>query len=216
MRNRLDEQLEQLGVELTKMGSLIEEVIALASKALTAGDFAAADKAIETDNEIDQMEKEIEQLCFKILLHQQPVASDLRLVSAALKMITDMERIGDQAADITELARVMATRPYAKQLDLVPQMAEATIRMVTDSVDAFVRKDQELAVAVCVSDDIVDNLFNQVKDDLIRLIRENAEISEQAIDLLMVAKYFERIGDHAVNIAGWVIFSITGQHGSEK
>lgn len=215
MRNIFDRQLEKLNIELTEMGALIEEAIALASKALTNRDLESAARALETDNEIDQKEKDIERLCFKLLLHQQPVAGDLRLISAALKMITDMERIGDQAADITELAVAIAKRPSGEHLDLVPQMAEATIKMVTESVDAFVRKDKELAYKVCRDDDIVDNLFNRVKDDLIAMIREDVEIGEQAIDLLMIAKYFERIGDHAVNIAGWVIFSITGEHGAE-
>ncbi len=216
MRNRFDKQLEELGIELTRMGARIEDAIRFATRALTERDASAAGLAIEADSEIDELEKDIEQRCFKLLLHEQPVASDLRLVSAALKMITDMERIGDQAADITELAMAMAGRRQAENLDLVPKMAEATIKMVTGSVEAFVRKDKELAVSVCESDDVVDGLFNRVKDDIVGMIRENAALSEQAIDLLMVAKYFERIGDHAVNIAGWVIFSITGKHGKEK
>ncbi|MGI6269054.1 MAG: phosphate signaling complex protein PhoU [Candidatus Howiella sp.] len=216
MRNRFDKQLEELGIELTRMGARIEDAIRFATKALTGQDPAAAELALEADSEIDELEKDIEQRCFKLLLHEQPVASDLRLVSSALKMITDMERIGDQAADITELAMAMAGRGQAENLDLVPKMAEATIKMVTGSVEAFVRKDKELAVSVCESDDVVDSLFNRVKDDIVGMIRGDAALSEQAIDLLMVAKYFERIGDHAVNIAGWVIFSITGQHGKEK
>lgn len=216
MRNRFDKQLEELGIELTRMGARIEDAIRFATRALTEQDAAAADMALEADGEIDELEKDIEQRCFKLLLHEQPVASDLRLVSSALKMITDMERIGDQAADITELAMAMARRRQSENLDLVPKMAEATIKMVTGSVEAFVRKDKELAVSVCESDDVVDGLFNQVKDDIVGMIREDAALSEQAIDLLMVAKYFERIGDHAVNIAGWVIFSITGRHGKEQ
>ena len=187
MRNRFDKQLEELGIELTRMGARIEDAIRFATKALTGRDPAAAELALEADSEIDELEKDIEQRCFKLLLHEQPVASDLRLVSSALKMITDMERIGDQAADITELAMAMAGRGQAENLDLVPKMAEATIKMVTGSVEAFVRKDKELAVSVCESDDVVDSLFNRVKDDIVGMIRGDAALSEQAIDLLMVA-----------------------------
>lgn len=212
MRNRFDTQLEELNTELIRMGSLIEAAIANAVKALIDQDRSQAKKAIQEDLEVDQKEQEIEDLCIKLLLQQQPVARDLRLISAALKMITDMERIGDQAADISEIAICLAEAPYVTKLVKIPRMAEETIKMVTASIDAFVKKDLVMAQAVVDSDDIVDDLFLKVKDDLIKLIHDNADNGSQALDLLMVAKYLERIGDHAVNIAEWVIFSITGIH----
>lgn len=212
MRNRFDTQLEELNTELIRMGSLIEAAIANAVKALIDQDRQQAKKAIQEDLEVDQKEQEIEDLCIKLLLQQQPVARDLRLISAALKMITDMERIGDQAADISEIAICLAEAPYVTKLVKIPRMAEETIKMVTASIDAFVKKDLVMAQSVVDSDDIVDDLFLKVKDDLIKLIHDNADNGSQALDLLMVAKYLERIGDHAVNIAEWVIFSITGIH----
>jgi phosphate transport system protein len=212
MRNRFDTQLEELNTELIRMGSLIEASITNAVKALIDQDKSQAEKAIQEDLEVDQKEQEIENLCLKLLVQQQPVARDLRLISAALKMITDMERIGDQAADISEIAIYLSEAPYVTKLVKIPQMAEETVKMVTGSIDAFVKKDLNMAQAVVDADDIVDDLFLQVKSDLINLIHENAENGSQALDLLMVAKYLERIGDHAVNIAEWVIFSITGVH----
>ena len=212
MRNRFDTQLEELNTELIRMGSLIEASITNAVKALIDQDKSQAKKAIQEDLEVDQKEQEIENLCLKLLVQQQPVARDLRLISAALKMITDMERIGDQAADISEIAIYLSEAPYVTKLVKIPQMAEETVKMVTGSIDAFVKKDLNMAQAVVDADDIVDDLFLQVKSDLINLIHENAENGSQALDLLMVAKYLERIGDHAVNIAEWVIFSITGVH----
>ena len=212
MRSRFDTQLEELNTELIRMGSLIEAAITNAVKALIHQDKSQAKKAIQEDLEVDQKEQEIENLCLKLLLQQQPVARDLRLISAALKMITDMERIGDQAADISEIAIYLSEAPYVTKLVKIPQMAEETVKMVTGSIDAFVKKDLNMAQAVVDADDIVDDLFLQVKSDLINLIHENAENGSQALDLLMVAKYLERIGDHAVNIAEWVIFSITGVH----
>ncbi len=212
MRNRFDIQLDQLNTELVMMGSLIEEAINDAMKALINQDKELAGKVMRGDREVDEKEKEIESLCLKLLLQQQPVARDLRLISAALKMITDMERIGDQAADISEIAVYLADGPFIKKLETIPQMARETIKMVSDSIDAFVRKDLELVEHVIESDDIVDDLFVTVKEDLFRLITENPENGGQAMDLLMIAKYLERIGDHAVNIAEWVKFSITGKH----
>ena len=181
MRNQFDEQLELLNVELIKMGALCEEAIGLATRALLEGSAASAEKAVAVDAEIDQKEREIEQLCIKLLLKQQPVARDLRVISAALKMISDMERIGDQAADISEIT-----------------------------------KDLELAYSVMRYDDVVDDLFSAVRRELIGLIGEDGRNGELCIDLLMVAKYFERIGDHAVNIAEWVEFSLTGKHTSNE
>lgn len=214
MRNRFDRQLEQLNNELIEMGNLIEHAIQTAVNALVRKDVAAARNAIEFDQEVDRQEREIESLCMKLLLQQQPVAKDLRLVSAALKMITDMERIGDHAADISEITILLADEPYVKDLILIPQMAMETTLMVTHSVEAFVQKDLTLAQSVIDHDDVVDDLFNEVKAVLIQLIQTNADHSGQATDLLMIAKYFERIGDHATNIAEWVIYSITGQHQS--
>ncbi len=212
MRNKFETQLEELNRELIHMGALVEESIDSAVKALCNQDKEEARKAIAFDRKIDYKEKEIEDLCLKLILQQQPVARDLRQISAALKMITDMERIGDQAADISDIAIFLAEEKYIKSLETIPEMAGATIRMVTGSIDAFVKSDLELARSVIDSDDIVDNLFVKVKDDLIALVHQNPDNGRQAMDLLMVAKYFERIGDHAVNIAEWVVFSITGEH----
>jgi len=212
VRKKYEEQLELLGNMLVEMGALIETAIAGATHALKAQDIAQAKKAIAYDKEVDQKEKDIEQLCLKLLLQQQPVARDLRFISAALKMITDMERIGDQAADIAEIAIMLAGTPYIKELEHIPQMAEATVKMVSDSIDAFVAKDLELAISVIEHDDVVDELFDIIKFELVELIRNDSNNGEQAIDLLMIAKYFERIGDHAENIAEWVVFSITGKH----
>ena len=212
MRNSFDMQLRKLNNELIEMGSLIETAIARAYKGLINQNIEIAKENVEFDREIDQKEKEVENICLKLLLQQQPVASDLRLISSAIKMITDMERIGDQAADISELTILMSKTQYIKRLDHIEQMAKATIEMVTTSVDAFVKRDLELARSVFARDDIVDNLFVTIKNDLIELIREDVNNGEQAIDLIMVAKYFERIGDHADNVADWVIFSIVGHH----
>lgn len=215
MRNKFEEQLDLLHTKLTIMGGYIEDTISLATKALVLQDSSMAYKAIEIEHEIDAMEKEIETLCLKLLLQQQPVAKDLRLISAALKMITDMERIGDQAADISEITLLLSDVVYERKMDHIPEMADATIKMVSDAINAFIRKDIALAYSVIAYDDVVDNLFDMVKMDLIRLIHSNVDVGEQAIDLLMIAKYFERIGDHASNIAEWVVFSLTGKHKGE-
>ena len=211
MRSRFDEQLALLNRELIEMGSLCEEVIALASRALTEGERELAAKVAPLDEEIDQKERAIESLCLKLLLQQQPVARDLRQISAALKMITDMERIGDQADDISEIIIYLGGRT-AEHDDLLHSMARATIKMVTESVDAYVKHDTILAEKVIADDDTVDDYFEQVKRALIGKIAATPDDGEYALDLLMIAKYFERIGDHAVNIAEWVIFSITGVH----
>ncbi len=212
MRYRFDQELDKLNLELIKMGGLIENSIEFSAKALIEQDLTLIKKVNELEIEIDEMEKTIESHCLKLLLQQQPVASDLRIISTALKMITDMERIGDNAEDIAEIAKYMANQKFIKDLVHIPQMAEATISMVKRSVDAFVNKDKELAEEVCKADDIVDNLFQVVKEELIEKIQENKSNGEQAIDLIMIAKYLERIGDHAENIAEWVMFSITGEH----
>ena len=194
------------------MGALIEHAIQSASEALIKQDVESANSAITFDREVDQKERDIEALCLKLLLQQQPVAKDLRLISAALKMITDMERIGDQAADISGIVIYLNGKPYIKSLEHLPQMAEAAIRMVSGSIDAFINKDLALAREIIAMDDIIDDLFDTIKGELIDLISRNPENGEQAVDLLMIAKYFERIGDHAQNIAEWAEYSITGVH----
>jgi phosphate transport system protein len=211
MRGRFDRQLVDLNNNLIEMGALIERAIARATKALQKQDAEAAREIIENDDRIDDKEKEIEAQCLRLLLSQQPVARDLGQISAALKMVTDMERIGDHAADISALCIYLARQNYIKKLEHIPQMAEATIKMVADSIDSFVRKDLQLAQEVIDYDDVVDGLFLKVKKELLALVHENADTGEQAFDLLQVAKYYERIGDHAVNIAEWVIFSFTGK-----
>lgn len=214
MRNRFDRQLCTLNDELIEMGSMIEKAIETAVKALVNQDIDLAKSAIEADDEIDRQERIIENLCLKLLLQQQPVARDLRLISAALKMITDMERIGDHASDISEITIALSEQPYIKKLEHIQQMAKETMVMLVGSIEAFVNKDLDKANAVIRQDDVVDNLFDKVKSELIQMIHENAEMGEQAADLLMAAKYLERIGDHATNISEWVIFSITGEHKS--
>ena len=211
MRNKFDLQLEQLHLELIKMGALCEEAISAGVKALLDNDLAMAEKAMLRERDIDQKERDVEGLCMKLLLQQQPVARDLRQISAALKMITDMERIGDQAQDIAEIVTFLEGRT-AEHDDILCQMARATISMVTESVDAFVKHDTIKAEAVLAADDTVDAYFRQVKQALISRIAADPGDGEYALDLLMIAKYFERIGDHATNIAEWVIFSITGRH----
>lgn len=214
MRSRFDEQLAILNRELIEMGALCEEAIALAAKALTDKDKTMAAKVAAMDAEIDQKERNIESMCLKLLLQQQPVARDLRQISAALKMITDMERIGDQAEDISEIVITLDGR-YAENSALLKGMVESAIQMVTESVDAYVKRDTALAHKVIEMDDIVDDYFDQVKAELISKIAGEPADGEYALDLLMIAKYLERIGDHAVNIAEWVIFSVTGKHGEE-
>ena len=213
-RNRFDQQLETLNTELITMGALIETAIASAAKALMSGDLKQAELIARSDGQIDDMEKRIESLCLKLLLQQQPVARDLRVISAALKMITDMERIGDQAADISELTLLLRDAECPAVMDVIAEMARATIRMVSAGIDAYVKKDLDLAQSVIAMDDEVDALFVRIKEDLTNLIRQGGPACEHAIDLVMVAKYLERIGDHSVNIAEWVVFSITGQHKS--
>ncbi len=212
MRNEFDKQLATLNNELIEMGSMIERAIEMAIHALVSRDVDAARDAIQADEEIDDQEQKIETLCLRLFLQQQPVAGDLRMVSSALKMVTDMERIGDHAADISEITICMSKEHKEIDLDLLRQMAKETAVMLVGSVDAFVNKDLEQAHRVMDQDDVVDDLFVQVKEKLIEIIRSDAELGGPATDLLMVAKYFERIGDHAVNISEWVIFSITGEH----
>lgn len=211
MRNKFDSQLEKLNLELITMGALCEDAISASVKGFLDDDDALCRKAVETEDEINRKERDIESICMKLLLEQQPVARDLRVISSALKMISDMERIGDQAYDIAEIAKFVKNSNVKSKIH-IKDMAAAATKMVTDSVDSFVKKDVELARAVMAYDDKVDNLFNCVKDELVQLITEDKANGEFCIDLLMIAKYLERIGDHAVNIAEWVEYSITGTH----
>ena len=211
MRNKFDSQLEKLNLELITMGALCEDAISASVKGFLDDDDALCQKAVETEDEINRKERAIESICMKLLLEQQPVARDLRVISSALKMISDMERIGDQAYDIAEIAKFIKNSNVKSKIH-IKDMAAAATKMVTDSVDSFVKKDVELARSVMVYDDKVDNLFDCVKDELVQLITEDKANGEFCIDLLMIAKYLERIGDHAVNIAEWVEYSITGTH----
>ena len=211
MRSRFDEQLALLNRELIEMGALCEEVIALSAQSLTEGSTELAARVAPLDEEIDRKEREIESLCLKLLLPQQPVAKDLRQISAALKMITDMERIGDQAADIAEIIPFFLSH-NTFDCTLVCRMAQQASSMVTQSVDAFVRRDVDLARSITKQDDLVDEDFSNVKQALISAIAREPGQGEVALDLLMIAKYFERIGDHAVNLSEWVEFSVTGVH----
>ena len=210
MRNTFQEQLEQLNVELIRMGALCEEAISDAAKAYLEGDRELGRQACRLEQEIDNKERDIESQCMKLLLRQQPVARDLRAVSAALRMISDMERIGDQALDIAEIARDMAPNRLGSRTPM-EEMAREAIRMVTDSVDSFVRGDLNLAHGVIARDDRVDGLFLQIREELTGLIAAG-EDGSVCLDMLMVAKYFERIGDHACNIAQWVEYALTGQY----
>ncbi len=210
-RSRFDEQLSALNNELIQLGAMCEEIIASAVKALTSDGSDRMEKISLLHEEIDRAERSVEALCLKLLLQQQPVAGDLRVISAALKMVTDLERIGDQAADIGEIVSFLDRKPGEDCAD-ISSMAEAAVRMVIDSIDAYVKKDVPAAHSVMEKDDVVDEYFLKVKASLIDMIAEKPSDGGYALDLLMIAKYFERIGDHAVNIAEWVAFSVTGTH----
>lgn len=210
MRLQFDEQLDLLNRELITMGALCENAIALSAKALVEGTPALAGDVCDLSAQIDNKEREIESMCLKLLLQRQPVAKDLRMVSSALKMVTDMARIGDQSADIAEIIRLANIRA-TDDMQIIHDMSLAVIKMVTDSIDAFVKKDGLMARAVIEYDDVVDAFFNQVKQILVDLFSQPEADGEYAIDLLLIAKYFERIGDHAVNVARWVLFSLTGK-----
>ena len=211
MRSSFDEQLNQLHDKLVEMGAIVERAIADASNALVKQDVELANKVIENDDIIDDMEDLIEDMCQKIILRQQPIAGDLRNILAISKIIIDLERIGDHASDISELAIFLAEGKPVGNLKNITLMGEATLSMVTRAIDAFVRKDLELARDVIDYDDVVDDLFSLVKEDVIRLIKTDTDQSGHGIDLIMIAKYFERIGDHATNVAEWVVFSMTGE-----
>lgn len=213
MRNKYDEQLEQLNIELIKIGSLCEQAINCAVEALFENDTQKAKEVDLLERKIDVCEKDIESLCLKLILQQQPVATDLRVISSAMKMISDMERIGDQASDIAEITAYI--NEFDKQkFGHIRQMSKEAINMVTKSIDSFVKKDLDLANDVIVNDDVVDELFTTVKNELIVNIEKDSVNGEYYLDLFMIAKYLERIADHATNIAEWVEFSITGKHRS--
>ena len=215
MRNLFDSQLNTLHRKLIEMGSACETAIDLAVKALLEGNADIAHEAASHDREIDQMERDIEAICLKMLLQQQPVARDLRQISAAMKIITDMERIGDQAEDIGEIVPFLNGRTGVEYED-IRLMAETAQQMVRSSIDAYVNQDMALVKKVISMDDIVDDAFDRTKETLIHMISSNREDGQYCLDLLMIAKYLERIGDHATNIAEWVAFSITGQHAKEE
>ena len=213
MRNLYNEQLARLNEELIKMGAACEEIIGLAARSLTDYTELLEEKTIQIGATIDESERTIETICLKLLLRQQPVAKDLRQISAAMKMITDMERVGDQAEDIVDLVPKMS-RDAGEDARILDKMAEAAKNMVTEAVEAYVKQDLELARKVMADDDIVDDYFGAMKSAIIRLVAKNPDEGEFALDLLMIAKYLERIGDHCTNIAEWVEFSITGIHKS--
>ena len=211
MREYYTAQLETLNTNMIQMGALCEDAISAAIQSLLEDDRTIAKKVADTELEIDQMERDIERQCMRLLLMQQPVATDLRVVSSALRMIADLERIGDQAFDIADITKSGSFQGFSGKVH-IKEMAKAAIHMVTDSVDSYVKQDVQLAKHVAEEDDVVDELFLKVRRELAELIHTNQNASEQAMDLLMIAKYLERIGDHAVNVSEWVIYSVTGKH----
>ena len=208
MRSRFDEQLRELNKEMIDMGRMIVQSIAMAIEALTDKDDILAKRIMERDDQVDHAQKKIENICFNLLIQQQPVARDLRTVTAAMKMVTDMERIGDHAADISEMTILMGKESPIDKFQHINKMASETVIMLNHSIEAYVERDKEKAKEVIEHDDVVDQLFDEVKKDIINLIQKDSGDAEDALDLLMVAKYFERIGDHATNIAEWVIYSL--------
>lgn len=208
MRSKFDEQLRELNDEMIEMGRMIVRSISQAIEALTTQNEELAKKIMESDSDVDHEQKKIENICFTLLIQQQPVARDLRTITAAMKMVTDMERIGDHAADISEMTILMDGKSLVKKFDHIQKMAAETVIMLNQSIEAYVQKDREKAKEVIARDDVVDGLFDDVKTDIIDLIQKDRGDGEEALDMLMVAKYFERIGDHATNIAEWVIYSL--------
>lgn len=211
MRTKFDKQLRQLNREMIQMGNMIEKAIEDTIEAFFSQDVKTAKRIMRDDDQIDQKQKTIESICFQLLVQQQPVASDLRTITAAMKMVTDMERIGDQAADIAELTIMVSDDPYPLKVDHIKKMSRETCAMLLQAVEAYVERDVEKARKVIEHDDVVDGLYVIVKTDLIEVMQNNRDYAEHAADLLMVNKYLERIGDHATNIAEWVIFSIEGR-----
>jgi len=212
IRVRYEKELKGITDNLVLMCRHIEVAIEKCVKALVERDFDLAKEVFAADKIIDKMERDIEQSCLKILMMEHPVASDFREVSAVLKMITDLERIGDQARNIAEIATQFGDEEYIKKVVHIPQMAVIVIQMVKDGVQAYINRDVELARSLDRTDDKVDELFNVVMNDLIALIKKNPENAEQAVMFIMIDKYLERIGDHAVNIGEWVEYAITGDH----
>ena len=215
-RIEFDKELEALHLDLIRMGGLIDEAIDHSITALENHDHELAKAVVENDRQIDDLDRSIESRCLSLLLRQQPVASDLRAVSTALKMVTDMERIGDQAADIADLTLRFDGTPFIKSLEHIPLMARIVSSMVKDSIRAFVNSDAQFSREIIQRDDNVNHLFETVKRDIVAILTQSVESADQAVDFLMIAKYLERIGDHAVNICGWVIFSVTGKHKNTK
>ncbi|MBR6585390.1 MAG: phosphate signaling complex protein PhoU [Firmicutes bacterium] len=214
VRNRFDQQLENLNNELVTMGALCEDAITSAIRALFEKNMEMAAKARETERQIDQMEKDIESMCMRLLLQQHPVARDLRVISSALKMISDMERIGDQAADIAEISKYLMETEIPDAIHL-RRMSDYAAGMVTRSINSFVNQDLDMARQVILDDDEVDSDFELIRENLIQAVRERTVDGEFLLDVLMIAKYIERVGDHATNLAEWVVYSITGAHPEE-
>lgn len=210
MREYFDIELANLNNQLIGMGTLVESAIKNAVEIIANNSAELLDKAREQEELINTSERKIQNHCIRLLLHQAPVAHDLREVSSALKMITDLERIGDQAIDIAEVSQYIKSRNNVINVTHIDEMASQTSKMVTLAIDAFVKKDVDLAKKVSKSDDVIDELFDKVKKETVEIIQRDKALGEEAIDLMMIAKYLERIGDHAVNIAEWVAFSITG------
>lgn len=215
-RSEFDKELENLHLDLIRMGGMIEEAIDHSITALEKRDKELAKSIIANDRQVDDLDRTIEARCLSLLLRQQPVAKDLRAISTALKMVTDMERIGDQAADIADISLRFGDEPFIKSLEHIPLMARTASAMVRGSINAFVKSDAAASHEIIQRDDEVDGLFETIKQELIRVLTHRPEAADQAVDFLMIAKYLERIGDHAVNICGWVIFSITGEHKDTK
>ena len=216
MKVLFEKMLVELNEGMTDMGQLIEQAIARCVDALRSGDVEKARKLVAMDDVVDHKERELENLCLRLLLTQHPVARDMRFVSAALKMLTDMERIGDQAADIAELIALAGDTIPAEFHPVFDQMADAVVQMVKNAVSAFIAMDDATAKHVIAMDDRVDALFTQIKDELTRHLQTRPQMSQYVLDALMIAKYFERIGDHAVNVAEWVEYAITGVHMSDE
>ena len=212
MREYFDEQLHNLNMDIIKMGGVVEKAIEKSIHALKERDFALAQKIMEQDDVIDEFERDIEKKCLNILMRYQPVARDLRAIGTALKIVTDMERIGDHATDISEITILMSDEEYVKNLDIIPKMAEEAIYMLKQAIDAYVKLDVELAQKVIDYDDVVDRLFDNIKHEIVNHLVINRQDADQLINFLLIAKYIERIGDHATNIAEWVIFDVTGEH----
>jgi phosphate transport system protein len=215
-RTEFDRELEDLHLDLIRMGGLIEEAIDRSITALEKRDRALAETIVANDRQVDDLDRAIEARCLSLLLRQQPVAKDLRAISTALKMVTDMERIGDHASDIADISLRFDDGPFIKSLEHIPLMARISSSMVKDSIHAFVKGDADFSREIIRRDDEVDKLFETVKQEIISILTKSTESADQAVDFLMIAKYLERIGDHAVNICGWVIFSVTGKHKDTK